>query len=56
MQGKVQVTEKNNYPQGRSGGETKKNEGPATGAGIRHNPTNEGGINRATKGKGAAGG
>lgn len=51
-QGKVQYTEKNTYKEGRSGGETMKKAGPATGAGIKHNPTNGGGINRATKGKG----
>ncbi len=42
--------EKNNHLQGRSGGGTPKKSGPATGRGSG-NPTNSGGINRATKGK-----
>jgi hypothetical protein len=51
-QGKVQVTEKNNFKEGRSGAETTKKSGPAVGNVSNPNPTNSGGINRATKGKG----
>jgi hypothetical protein len=49
--GKVPVHEQNNFPQGRSGAETKKKPGPAVGAVSNPNPTNSGGINRATSGK-----
>jgi len=42
--------EKNNHMQGKTGGGTPKKSGPATGRGSG-NPTNSGGINRATKGK-----
>ena len=41
--------EKNNYPQGRSGGETKILAGPVKS--VKSNPTQGGGVNRATKGK-----
>lgn len=51
--GKVDVKEQNNYKQGRSGGETMKKEGIV--GSPKHNPTNGGGINRATQGKGSAG-
>ncbi len=39
--------EKNNYPQGRSGGETKILPGPVKS--VKSNPTQSGGINRATR-------
>jgi hypothetical protein len=52
MQGKVPVTEKNNYKEGRSGGETMKKMGPPVGNVRNPNPTKSGGINRATSGKG----
>lgn len=48
---RVASKEHSNQSQGRSGGETKKL-GSVVGS-VRHNPTNNGGINRATKGKGA---
>ena len=41
--------EKNNYPQGRSGGGTKILAGPVKS--VKSNPTQGGGVNRATKGK-----
>ena len=41
--------EKNNYPQGRSGGGTKILAGPVKS--VKHNAVSGGGINRATKGK-----
>lgn len=47
---RVSRMEKNNQPQGRSGGETKK-VGGVVGT-LKHNPTQGGGINRATRGKG----
>ena len=43
------MKEMNNYPQGRSGSETKKMMGPAVGNTKQGNPTMSGGINRATK-------
>ena len=48
---RVSRKETNNQSQGRSGGETKRL-GDVVGT-VRHNPTSGGGINRATKGKGA---
>ena len=48
---RVSRKETNNQSQGRSGAETKKM-GDVVGT-VRHNPTQGGGINRATKGKGA---
>jgi hypothetical protein len=49
---RVSRLEKTNQPQGRSGGETHK-KGDVVGT-VRHNPTQGGGINRSTRGKGAA--
>jgi hypothetical protein len=48
---RVASKETSNQSQGRSGAETKKL-GDVVGT-VRHNPTHGGGINRATKGKGA---
>lgn len=48
---RVASSEKNSQSQGRSGGGTKKLEGPVRS--VHHNPVNSGGINRATKGTGA---
>lgn len=46
------MKEKNNHMQGRSGSETPKMMGPASGNTKQGNPTMSGGINRPTKGKG----
>ena len=46
---RVKGREKSNYPQGRSGGGTKKLAGPVKS--VAHNPVKSGGINRATQGK-----
>lgn len=48
-QGQIPLKEMNNYPQGKSGSETKKMWGPAVGNTKQGNPTMNGGINRATK-------
>ncbi len=47
---RVSRKETNNQSQGRSGAETKKIGGVV--GSVKHNPTQGGGINRATKGKG----
>jgi len=47
---KVSKTEKNNHPQGRSGGKVKTINGPAVGRGSG-NPTKSGGIMKPTSGK-----
>lgn len=44
--------ETNNYPGGKSGSKVKINMGPATGS-KHKNPSQSGGVFRATKGKGA---
>lgn len=43
--------EKNAYEQGRSGGRSPELRGPVKS--VKHNPTQSGGINRATRGTGA---
>ena len=48
---RVSAKEKDNHKSGRFGSETKKLPGPVR-IGV-HNPTNQGGINRATRGSGA---
>jgi len=53
--GKTKYQERNNHPQGRSGGKVRTIPGPAVGkSGGRKsgNPTKGGGIYRPTKGKG----
>ncbi len=47
---RVASKEKNNQPQGRSGGDTRKMGGVV--GSVRHNPTKSGGINRPTRGIG----
>ena len=44
---RAKAKEQSNYPQGRSGGGTKKLAGPVKS--VAHNPVKSGGINRATK-------
>lgn len=48
---KVPLKEINNYPQGRTGGQTMKKPGPAKGRKGHINPTKSGGINRPLKGQ-----
>lgn len=47
---RVKFTEKNNYPQGRSGSKVKIINGPAVGS-TSGNPTKGGGVMQKTRGK-----
>jgi hypothetical protein len=50
--GSTEGKEINNQKEGRTGSGTPTKDGPAVpGSGIKKNPTMDGGINRATKGK-----